>query len=166
MPPAKKEEELPFFLVMTTKNCSSFSFYRPFLSLWTSFWVATQKSSSMRWKEVKVQFLLNELNFSCSRSYSLVFNTSHGVFLENCDRANFCMVITLLIFNRSWWDFEGCFQLALKRCTINIIMIDKDIAEWWPFKVRHVSYSSVSCIRDQRVAVDYPWSLSLFVGAI
>ena len=35
-----------------------------------------------------------------SKNYSLVFNTSHGFFL-NCDRVSFCMVITLLIFNRS-----------------------------------------------------------------
>ena len=32
-------------------------------------------------------------------------------------------------------------------------MNDKDMAELWPFKVRRVSYSSVSCIRDQRVRV-------------
>ena len=33
--------------------------------------------------------------------YSLVFDTSHGVFLENCNRVSFCMVITLLI-NGIW----------------------------------------------------------------
>ena len=35
VPPAEREEELSFFLVMTTKYCSSFSFYRgTLLSLW------------------------------------------------------------------------------------------------------------------------------------
>ena len=37
VPPAEREEELSFFLVMTTKYCSSFPFYRgTLLSLWTS----------------------------------------------------------------------------------------------------------------------------------
>ena len=83
--------------------------------------------------------------------YSLVLNTSHGVFPENCDQANFCMDITLLIPNRSWWDYKGHFQISLERVTINIIMIDKEMTELWHLKVCRVSYSSVSCIRDQRV---------------
>ena len=33
--------------------------------------------------------------------YSLVLNTSHGVFLKNCDQVNFCMVTTLQLSNIS-----------------------------------------------------------------
>ena len=61
------------------------------------------------------------------------------------------MDITLLIPNRSWWDYEGHFQLALTGYTLNIRMIDKEMTELWHLKVCRVSYSSVSCIRDQRV---------------
>ena len=72
-------------------------------------------------------------------------------FPKNCDQANFCMDITLWIPNRSWWDYEGHFQISLERVTINIIMIDKEMTELWHLEVCRVSYSSVSCIRDQRV---------------
>ena len=61
------------------------------------------------------------------------------------------MDITLLIPSRSWWDYEGHFQLALTGYTLNIRMIDKEMTELWHLKVCRVSYSSVSCIRDQRV---------------
>ena len=58
-----------FLVVMTRKKESSSSFFsRGHFILPELFWVATQKSSSMSWREVKVQFLPNELNFSCSRS--------------------------------------------------------------------------------------------------
>ena len=96
---------------------------------------------------------LFQLLYFCVSQYSLVLNTSHGVFPENCDQANFCMDITLLIPNRSWWDYKEHFQLALIGYTINIIMIDKEMTELWHLKVCRVSYSSVSCIRDQRVVV-------------
>ena len=87
-------------------------------------------------------------------TYSLVLNTSHGVFPENCDQAYFCMSITLLIPNRFWWDYEGNFKLAMKRYTINMIRIDQEMTELWHLEVCRVSYSSVSCIRDQRVVYE------------
>ena len=99
-----------------------------------------------------IHFLvISEESYKC---YSLVLNTSHGVFPENCDQANFCMDITLLIPSRSWWDYKGHFQLALTGYTLNIRMIDKEMTELWHLKVCRVSYSSVSCIRDQRVSLD------------
>ena len=42
-------------------------------------------------------------------------------------------------------------------------MIDKDMTELLPFKVRRVSYSSVSCIRDQRV-LDVPISINIGIS--
>ena len=55
--------------------------------------------------------------------------------------------------------------MALKRYTINIIRrIDKAMTELWPLKVRCVSYSSVSCIRDLRAADIDLSSLILLTG--
>ena len=69
------------------------------------------------------------------------------------------MVISLLVPNRSWRDYQGYFQLALKRYTINIIRIARAMTELWSLKVCGVSYYSVSCIRDHRVSM---WRLCLF----
>ena len=112
-------------------------------------------SSSSNW----VALIIGTISSACDKKhrmklrykYSLVLNTSHGVFPENCGQANFCMDITLLIPSRSWWDYKGHFQLALTGYTLNIRMIDKEMTELWHLKVCRVSYSSVSCIRDQRV---------------
>ena len=94
---------------------------------------------SIRWAHAKS-------NDSGLPPYSLLLNTSHRVFPENCDQANFCMDITLLIPNRYWWDYEGHFQIALAGYTLNIRMIDKEMTELWHLKNCRVSYSSVSCI--------------------
>jgi len=83
----------------------------------------------------------------------LVLITSHGVLPKNCDQANFCMDITLLIPSRSWWDYKGHFQLALTGYTLNIRMIDEEMTQLWHLKVCRVSYSSVSYVRDQRVVL-------------
>ena len=110
--------------------------------------------ASKDWKERFVQVAKWRITTSLIGNfnrYSLVWNTSHGVLPKNRDQANFCMDITLLIPNRSWWDYKEHFQLALIGYTINIIMIDKEMTELWHLKVCRVSYSNVSCIRDQRV---------------
>ena len=63
MPPGKKEEELSFFLVMTTKNCSSLSFYRgPLLSLWTSFELQLKKVNP--WVGQKLKFSFCQMNWT------------------------------------------------------------------------------------------------------
>ena len=49
----------------------------------------------------KARFREN-LDLEDKNMYSLVLNTSHGVFLKNWDRANFCMVITLLPSKIFW----------------------------------------------------------------
>ena len=108
------------------------------------------KTSACNNYTFQTRWIYGSSQWNCSHTPCGLQCKSRGL-LENCDWVNFCRVITLSIFNRSWYDFEWCFQLAFKRYTINIIMIDKSMTELWPFKVRRVSYSSVSCIRDQRL---------------
>ena len=43
-------------------------------------------------------------------TYSLVFNTSHGAFPENCDQVNFCTVIAKVHIEElktPWFCFEN-----------------------------------------------------------
>ena len=63
VPPAEREEELSFFLVMTTKYCSSFSFYRgTLLSLWTSFELQLKKVN--QWVGQKLKFSFCPMNWA------------------------------------------------------------------------------------------------------
>ena len=48
----------------------------------------------------------------------------------------------------------GMRLLALKTYAINITRIDKEMTEVLALEVRRVFYSSVSCIRDQRVSTE------------
>ena len=60
------------------------------------------------------------------------------IFPEIATRHTFAgSLITLLDFNRTWWDYKEYLQLALKRYTINIIGIEKEMTrvitlESWP----------------------------------
>ena len=89
MPPGKKEEELSFFLVMTTKNCSSLSFYRgPLLSLWTSFELQLKKVNP--WVGQKLKFSFCPMNwtlvdFQNSRKKLNLIANCNSTF--NCDTA-------------------------------------------------------------------------------
>ena len=63
VPPARKEEELLIFLVMTTKYCSSFSFDRgTLLSLWTSFELQLKKVNP--WVGQKLKFSFHSMNWT------------------------------------------------------------------------------------------------------
>ena len=55
--------------------------------------------------------------------YSLVIYKSHRFIPENCEHVFFCMVITLLIPIRSWWNYDRYFQLVLKRYTLSLVFI-------------------------------------------
>ena len=51
--------------------------------------------------------------------------------------------------------------MGLEKVYQSIVKVDKDMTELGLFNVRRVSYSSVSCIRDQRVPASRMVKLSL-----
>ena len=97
VPPTKKEEELPFFLVMTTKYCSSFSFYRgTLLSIWT--WFELQLKKVNPWVEQKLKFSLCPMSWTLTslavKRRELNFNWTS---LTLYSSVFFCFKIGLLI---------------------------------------------------------------------